>query len=91
MALRVYARDRLLNARPMETAVLASLTWPNDKALIESLTIDQMQSWYATVDSRAIIFLAQDPNFQLWWSKTYLRKVHRARLWLKVKSFFTWL
>lgn len=74
----------------MNAELRRSLVWPVDKELIAALSLDDLQSWYSTINPRVMIFLAQDPNFQMFWSEVYLRKVHRARFWLKVKSWISW-
>lgn len=70
----------------LDLQVLTLLSWPEDKAVIASLSLEDKIYWYSCQDARQLIFLAQNPKFVRFWKYTYLYPLRFKRFLYKIKA-----
>jgi len=67
---------------------LESLKWPQDRELLASLSIQELQAWISMQDARQLIFVGQTKEFQHFIRWNYLYPVKLLRFWYRFKRIF---
>lgn len=69
----------------LEIGQYSFLTFPEDRATLSRLRLDELIYWYASQDPRSIIYLAQTKEFKKFWYWNYLLPLHMKRFVYKIK------
>ena len=70
----------------LDLQVLPLLKWPEDQAVIASLSLQDKIYWYSSIDAREMIFLAQNPKFVRFWYWSYLLPLRIKRFVYRFKA-----
>jgi len=69
----------------LESDQYTFLKWPEDKATLRLLSLDEKVFWFASQDPRSIIYLAQTPDFKRFWYWNYLFPLKLKRFVYRIK------
>lgn len=66
--------------------VVAVMKWPEDKASLAALSLEEKIMWYSSQDARQMVFLAYNPEFKRFWKIHYMYPLKLKRFMYKLKA-----
>lgn len=86
--LSIFQKDHLnLNVKEHpDLRIIQVLTWPTDKAVLATLSLEELICWYSGQDHRAMVFLGQNQEFVHFWKWHYMYPLKLKRWWFRVKK-----
>ena len=75
-------KDSLVDLRYVQR-----LMWPQDRATIAQLDLEEKIMWYSGQDAREMVYLGQNKDFKKFWYWHYLLPLRSKRFVFKIRRF----
>lgn len=62
------------------------LRYPEDKAFLATLSLEEKICWYSGQEPRYMIYLGNDPTFKRFWFWSYILPLRIKRFMYKIKN-----